>query len=117
MKIHNRDVNEKDLEEMLRLLLKFGPNEWNYLTQESIEREFQQIRDNSAVVVLAEDDEIFGFAVLMLKAACPDDLSKYDELSSIAYICDVVVSQEQSGRGIGSQLLQVAIDMLSLIHI
>ena len=110
MKIHSRKVNDADLKEMRKLLLKDGPNEWNYITEGSIEHQFQLIRNNKAVVVLAEENNIYGFAVLIFRDAAPARLKKYDNLSSIAYIADVVVSLDQSGNGIGSKLLQKSIN-------
>ena len=111
MKVHFRPVNEKNLQEMKELLLAEGPNEWNYITDESIEQQLQLIREEKAYAILAEEDRIHGFAVLILKEASPDSLSKYDDLSSIAYINDVVVSSEQSGKGLGSKLLEKSIDL------
>ncbi|PKM17621.1 MAG: GNAT family N-acetyltransferase [Gammaproteobacteria bacterium HGW-Gammaproteobacteria-15] len=105
MKIHSRPLNDDDFKQMRALLLTEGANEWNYITDESIEQQFDLIREEKALAVLAEEDGIFGFAVLMLKSACPSTLSKYSELSSIAYIGDVVVSLTLSGKGIGSELL------------
>jgi len=111
MKIHSRPVNDQDLNEMETLLRTEGPNEWNYITDESIEEQFQLIREGKALVVLVEEEKIYGFAVLILKEASPERLSQYDDLASIAYINDVVVSSEQSGKGIGSRLLEKAIDL------
>jgi len=105
MKIHSRPLNDDDFKQMRALLLTEGANEWNYITNESIEQQFDLIREEKALAVLAEEDGIFGFAVLMLKSGCPSTLSKYSELSSIAYIGDVVVSATLSGKGIGSELL------------
>jgi len=111
MKIHSRNVSEADLEEMRSLLLRDGPNEWNYITDDSIEEQFELIRSGKAVVVLAEENEIHGFSVLIFKEACPAILSKYDDLSSIAYIADVVVSANQHGRRFGSKLLLQCIEL------
>ncbi|MFQ3237027.1 MAG: ribosomal protein S18 acetylase RimI-like enzyme [Paraglaciecola sp.] len=110
MKIHSRPLNESDFLQMRKVLLREGPNEWNYITDESIEQQFQLIRDAKARAILAEDDEISGFAILIFKEACPSHLTQYSALSSMAYINDVVVSMAHSGKGIGSALLNMAIE-------
>ena len=111
MKIHARQLNEADLQTMRKLLLKEGPNEWNYITDESIDHQFQLINQGKALAVIAEETSIVGFAVLIIKEACPPKLSKYSALSDIAYINDVVVASSQSGKGLGSQLLNEAIKL------
>ncbi|WP_220460656.1 MULTISPECIES: GNAT family N-acetyltransferase [unclassified Colwellia] len=113
MKIHSRKLNEADFQAMKVLLLKEGPNDWNYITDESMVHQFQLINQGKAVAVLAEDTNIVGFAVLIIKEACPAKLSKYAVLSDIAYINDVVVASSQSGKGLGSQLLKESIKFAS----
>jgi len=109
MNIHLRKLYEADFNRMQELLLKEGANEWNYITDDSIRHQFQLIHQGKAVAVLAEDIDIVGFAVLVLKEACPDKLNQYAALSDIAYINDVVVAASQSGKGLGSQLLKESI--------
>lgn len=96
---------------MRKILRRDGPNEWNYITDESIELQFGLIREEKALTVLAEDSEIAGFAILLLKEACPSKLSQYSNLSKMDYIKDVVVNTNYSGKGIGSALLQEAIEL------
>ncbi|WP_206538756.1 GNAT family N-acetyltransferase [Aeromonas finlandensis] len=111
MKIYSRQLNEADLKAMKALLIKEGKNEWNYITDASIEHQFQLVNQGKAIPVLAEDNGIVGFAVLIIKEACPAKLSKYAELSDIAYVNDVVVAASQRGKGLGSQLLKESIKL------
>ena len=111
MQIHSRKLNDADFQAMKDLLLKEGSNDWNYITDESIVEQFKLIRQGKALAVLAEDTSIVGFAVLILKGSCPAKLSKYAVLSDIAYINDVIVASNQSAKGIGSKLLQKAIEL------
>ena len=111
MKIHSRQLIESDFQAMRELLLEEGPNEWNYITDESIDHQFQLLSEGKALAVVAEESSIIGFAVLIIKEACPSKLSKYAVLSDIAYINDVVVSSSQSGKGLGTQLLKEAIKL------
>jgi len=109
MKIHARKLDEDDLQSMKDLLLREGMNEWNYITDESVDHQFRLIRQGKALAVLAEGSDIVGFAVLILKEACPRKLSNYAALCGIAYVNDVVVASSQSGKGLGSQLLKESI--------
>jgi len=109
MQVHTRLLNENDFIQMRKVLLRDGPNKWNYITDESIDTQFQLIRDGKAIAVLAEEDEIAGFAILIFKTACPTMLARYCDLSTIAYINDVVVNINHSGKGIGCALLLKAI--------
>lgn len=116
MKIHSRALTESDLNEMKTLLLKDGPNDWNFLSEESIEHQFQLIKEENALAVLAEDNEIVGFAVLIFREYCPSTLEKYTNLSSIDYINDVVVSKNHSGKGIGNRLLNECLAIAKKRH-
>lgn len=111
MKIHSRPLDKADFKAMRALLLRDGSNEWNYITSESINSQLQLIDEKKALAVLAEDNEIVGFAILIFREACPSMLRQYCDISSTAYINDVVVSLNQSGRGVGSKLLLEAIDL------
>lgn len=116
MKIHARALVDADFKQLRDILLKEGANEWNYITDESIHLQFQLIRDGKALAVVAEDVGIVGFAILMFKEACPSTLTKYSDLANIAYINDVVVSMAYSGKGVGSKLLQKAVDIARKAH-
>jgi len=111
LKIHTRELDVADFEKIKLILHRDGANEWNYITDESVEAQFELIRAGKALAVLAEEDEIAGFAILIFKDACPYQLSKYSNLSAAAYINDVVVNPNYSGKGIGSALLDKAIEL------
>ena len=111
MKIQTRYLEESDFKIMKKILFSEGTNDWNYITEDSINSQFQLIRQHKALAVLAENKFIAGFAILILKNACPLRLSKYSNLTTIAYIDDVVVSADQCSKGIGSMLLQKAVEL------
>jgi GNAT superfamily N-acetyltransferase len=111
MKVHSRALNVADFEQMKNLLFRDGPNDWNYITDESVEQQFELIKHGKAVAVIAEESEINGFAILIFKEACPSELSQYSNLSTMAYINDVVVNKNYNGKGIGSTLLKTAIKL------
>ena len=111
MKVDSRKLEESDYADMRALLSKEGPNEWNYITDQSIDNQFSLIEKGKAVAVLAEENEIVGFSVLIFRESCPKKLKKYVALSQIAYINDVVVSQAQGGKGLGCRLLLEAVSL------
>lgn len=111
MKIHSRPLQIADFEQIKKILYRDGLNDWNYLTAESVEAQFQLIREGTALAVLAETDEIIGFAILIFKQACPEKLCQYADLSTLAYINDVAVNALYRGQGIGSRLLNKSIEI------
>ncbi|WP_261858257.1 GNAT family N-acetyltransferase [Photobacterium sanguinicancri] len=108
MKIHCRKLYDIDYSNMRSLLLRDGANDWNYITEDSISTQFALIDEGRASVVLAEveEGEIIGFAVVIHSDAFPAKLAKYTDFSDIAYIKEVVVSKNHSGKGLGCKLLQ-----------
>lgn len=111
MKIHSRILEEIDFKKIKELLFKDGINEWNYITEESINNQFQLIKEGKASAILAEENEIIGFAILIHEESCLYKFRKYGTLSSTACINDVVVSMSHSGKGIGSKLLNMCISV------
>lgn len=111
MKVHMRVLNDTDFASMRSLLLSDGPNEWNYLTEESVDHQFYLIKQGKAFAVIAEANDIVGFAVIIFREACPEKLEKYSSRKQLAYINDVVVSQAHSGKGIGRELLLTAVSL------
>jgi GNAT superfamily N-acetyltransferase len=116
MKIHSRLLEEIDFKNIKELLLKDGINEWNYITEESINNQFQLIKEGKASVILAEKNEIIGFAILIHEEFGLDIYRKYGDLASTASINDVVVSKDHSGKGIGSKLLNECISVARQLH-
>ncbi|MCF6439899.1 GNAT family N-acetyltransferase [Pseudoalteromonas luteoviolacea] len=110
--VEYRVANPKELPTLKSLLWKYGPNEWNYLTQAGVDEEFTLIEqcDASALIAL-EGEQIVGLAVLINGNVSPDYLSQYCSLEQIAFIGDVVVSPNHSGKGIATQLLRHCIDL------
>ena len=105
MRVHARSLDDEDLAAMRELLFSEGPNDWNYLTEESVNIQIELIRKGKATAVVVEDDSILGFAVLIFGDACPEKLNKYANLEQLAYINDVVVSHRLAGKGYGTKLL------------
>lgn len=106
----------EELADVKALLWDQGPNEWNYLTEEDVDAEFELIEQGSATAMVAVDslgansNQIIGFAILMDGKVSPDYLAKYYALGDICYIGDVVVSSAYSGQGIATKLLECCIE-------
>ena len=100
---------------MFALLTEHGPNQWNFLPEDGVKSEMQDVADGRAAAILAKDGEkIVGFAVAYPGLIRFPKLttSKLDQ-SKFGYIGDVVVHPNYSGRGIGSSLLNQAKAFLS----
>ncbi len=109
--IKYRKATLDELGELIALLWKEGPNEWNYLTQEGVENEFLLVENGSATAFVATDsEEIIGMAVLIKGSACPEYLLKYGTVADMYFIGDVVVVSSHSGQGIATQLLKICIE-------
>lgn len=100
--------------EMQSLLMKHGPNEWNYLPEEGVKAEMEDVASGRAIAVLAEAEEkIIGFAVAypgLIRFPAIVDSRK--DAGACGYIGDVVVHSDFAGKGIGSKLLNEAKSLL-----
>jgi len=97
----------EEIDELKKILWKYGPNEWNYLTREGVNEEFALVEQGYAQAIVAtEGSEVVGFSVLIEGSLSPQYLSKYCSLNNMLFIGDVVVSSLHSGKGIATQLLK-----------
>lgn len=110
--IEYRKAQLNELEELKALLWKYGPNEWNYLTQEGVDSEFNLVKQGHAEVIVATvERELVGLAVLIDGSVSPDYLQKYCTMDSMLFIGDVVVSSLHSGKGIATNLLKYCLEV------
>lgn len=88
------------------LIFKHGPNLWNHLPEDGINKTFALIADNHGEAVVAcEGNSIIGLAIFFYPSALPENFQQYTPSEPAIYIAEVVVHGGYSGRGIGSQLL------------
>jgi len=105
--IEYRKALMTEISELKKLLWKYGPNEWNYLTKEGVDDEFKLVENGTASVHVATfENEIVGFSVLIDGTEAPTYLRKYCSGEDMCFVGDVVVSSEHSGKGIATQLLE-----------
>jgi len=108
--IEYRKAFSEEIDELKKLIWEYGPNEWNFLTQDGVNDEFDLVGDGSAQVIVAtHDSEIIGFAVLIDGIVSPKYLEKYCSLKDMRFVGDVVVSSLHSGKGIATKLLKECI--------
>ncbi|MEC4088037.1 GNAT family N-acetyltransferase [Pseudoalteromonas rubra] len=92
------------------LLWQHGQNEWNYLTEDGVNAEFELLeRGAASALVAVQDDEIIGCSVLIDATHSPDYLNKYTHQKLMYFIGDVVVASQHGGKGIATALLQACI--------
>ncbi|WP_139158794.1 GNAT family N-acetyltransferase [Pseudoalteromonas byunsanensis] len=73
--------------------------------------QFNCIAIGKASAVIAQNGElIIGFAAILFGDACPTSLAKYDDLKAAAYIGDVVVHSDYSGKGLAHSYSKVQLN-------
>jgi len=104
-----------DIHEIALFLEKHGPNKWNYLPKEGVASELADVAKGKAVAVIAEcDHQAIGFAILYPRFnRFPKYADPETPLDNIGYISEVVVHNEHTGKGIGTNLVENAKMILS----
>ena len=104
---------------MRSLLFEHGANQWNYLPEDDVEQELDDVAGGRAIAVVAESADILIGIAASYPAFIrfPDYTSAEMKLDEVGYIGDVVVHREYVGRGIGTKLLEQVMSKLSEINI
>jgi len=101
-----RNAVSEEFDFLKSFIFKHGPNTWNYLPEDGINKTFALLADNHGEVLVAcEGDTIVGLAIFFYPSALPEKFQQYTHSEPAIYIAEVVVHSDYSGRGIGSQLL------------
>ena len=101
-----RNALAEEFDLLKRFIFKHGPNNWNYLPEDGINKTFALLIDNHGEALVAcEGETIVGFAIFFYPSALPENFQQYTQSEATIYIAEVVVHSDYSGRGIGSQLL------------
>ena len=109
----NRVATAQDIEELQQLLLEHGPNEWNYLPHDEVCSHLSGIATNETYAVVATDeDKIIGMVSYNLGDFYPEYESEVGKTKPRGYVAEAVVHRDYSGKGIGSNLLELAKSML-----
>ena len=101
-----RQALPDELDLLKNFLFEHGPNPWNYLPEDGINKTFFLITNNQGEALIAYDGEtIIGLAIFFYPSALPESFQQYAQSEPSIYVAEVVVHKDYSGRGIGSQLL------------
>lgn len=111
--IRIRQAQPADIDALCELLLEHGPNPWNYLPEAEVRAHLQAIDTGETLAVLAEDGRgLLGFVSYRLTHDFASHQPDRRRQSLHAYICEAVVHRGCAGQGLGSRLLQEAIERL-----
>lgn len=109
-----RIADISQIPELKSFLLEHGPNQWNYLPIPEVDAIFQQMHDDQAICITAnQHSDLVGLALSLVGNACPNRILRYHDSSQIIFISEVVVSPENAGQGLGTQLLKRSLDYAS----
>jgi L-amino acid N-acyltransferase YncA len=94
-------------------IFEHGANEWNWLPVAGIEHHMRDIAAEEAYALLAmEDEEMLGAVTY----CSTENFARYQSAerrdAPHGYVCEVVVRRDQTGRGLGAQLLEQAVQAL-----
>jgi ribosomal protein S18 acetylase RimI-like enzyme len=92
------------------LILEHGPNEWNWLPVDAIERHASDIAQGRAHAVVALDGErLIGVVTFCVTQNFARLQSPDRRDATHGYVCEAAVHRDCAGRGLGSQLLSRAL--------
>lgn len=94
-------------------IFEHGANDWNWLPVAGIEMHMRDIAAEEASALLAmEGDQLLG-AITFCQT---ENFARFQPAgrqdAEHGYVCEVVVRRDQTGRGLGVQLLQRAVQAL-----
>lgn len=111
--IHYRPAKPSDVEGMTTFIFTHGTNPWNYLPEVGVRSHLQEITSKSTYGVIAEiDGVIVGFVTCKMGNFFPRYESEGASVHELGYIAEAVVHKDHVGRGIGTQLLEEAKQLL-----
>jgi RimJ/RimL family protein N-acetyltransferase len=92
------------------LILEHGPNEWNWLPVDAIERHANDIAEERAHAVVALDcGHLVGTVTFCVTQNFARLQSPEGRDAWHGYVCEAVVHRDYTGRGLGSELLSRAL--------
>lgn len=103
-----------DVDALRTLITEHGPNPWNWLPADGVERSLRQVAAGEAWAALFERNGLLGAAILYrLHDAFPQHRPAEVAADAAGYIMEAVVRRDQAGQGLGSLLLRQACEDLA----
>ena len=107
-----------DIKNITHFILKYGPNMWNYLPEESVRNHVSKISTKETHAVIAKTNNILiGVITFEIGIFYPQYQKEHEKTKEHGYISEAVVHSEYRGKGIGPILLRQAISILKSIQI
>ncbi len=103
----------EDINAIAELILKHEPNQWNYVPEDEIRQHVNKITTGETFAVVAEQDSLIIGAVTYKIGLYYPQYQPEDRQNCLhGYLAEAVVYRDYVGKGIGTMLLQAAIESL-----
>lgn len=103
----------EDIPALLDLILRHGPNPWNWLPPDDVARHVGQIATGEVGAVVAWEGDTVQGVVTFCRT---QHFARYQPPGRTAqphgYVCEAVVHRDAVGQGLGARLLRAALDAL-----
>ncbi|HYD93730.1 MAG TPA: GNAT family N-acetyltransferase [Noviherbaspirillum sp.] len=108
-----RAAQAGDIAAMQAFLFEHGANQWNFLPEPEVAAHLGAIADGRTQAVLAEQGgQLLGFVTFLGARSMVRYQSREHLGYPHGYVCEAVVHREHSGKGLGSRLLDAAVEQL-----
>jgi len=113
--VHIRSAKTEDIPMLKGFIFEHGQNEWNYLPREEVLAHLSKIEIHEVQALIAEEaGTCLGFC--SFNKELPEKCLRYIPTgkNKNAYLAEVVVHKSHSGKGIGSELVEAAKNVLKM---
>lgn len=109
-----RAAHAGDAAALFDFIMQHGPNPWNHLPPPELRDHFAGLATGDVEAVLAEEEtKLAGFVSFCLTDKFAKYQSPHRAAATHGYICEAVVDAAYKGQGIGTRLLNLAVDRMA----